>query len=246
MPFSNALLCLYASSLQIAQLISQVSSHFIIHYQRRVLGAAQDSWKRRHQNVDKSESCDGGEQKSVATSQDISFLKNEDANNDEKECLHDHQFSRPHRVEDERLVARTWINKSLWIASFCLVSLVIIGCTLPSFSLEILGIIGVAVESGQGFEDAVTQHSVFTVIKLLFEEARFLGTVGDYIGLGTLSMLLVFSVLLVPMVQCFALLRQWLSPSTRKERARMSIFIEILQAWQYAEVYLIAIFVASW
>jgi hypothetical protein len=42
------------------------------------------------------------------------------------------------------------------------------------------------------------------------------------------------------------LLRLWFSPSTRKERVRMSIFIEILQAWQYAEVYLIAIFVASW
>jgi len=56
----------------------------------------------------------------------------------------------------------------------------------------------------------------------------------------------VFSVLLVPMVQSAALLYQWFKPSTRKEKARMSILIEILQAWQYAEVYLIAIFVASW
>jgi hypothetical protein len=124
--------------------------------------------------------------------------------------------------------------------------LVVIGCAVPSFSLEILGIVGVAVESGQGFEDATTHHSVFTVIKLLIEEARFLDTAGDYIGLGTLSILLVSTVLLIPIVQSLALLRQWFSPSTRKQRARMSIFIEILQAWQYAEVYLLAVFVASW
>jgi len=123
---------------------------------------------------------------------------------------------------------------------------VIAGCIIPSFSLEVLGIIGVAVETGQNFEDAATQHSVFTVIQLFFEEAKFLGTAGDYFGLGTLSVLFLFTVLLVPILQALALLRQWFRPSTREQMQRMSTIIEILQAWQYAEVYLIAIFVGSW
>merc|ERR1712048_234696 len=55
-----------------------------------------------------------------------------------------------------------------------------------------------------------------------------------------------FTVLIVPLMQSLALLRQWYSPSTGDEKIKMAIIIEILQAWQYAEVYLIAIFVASW
>jgi len=160
--------------------------------------------------------------------------------------LHRHQFSRPHRGETEKLIVRPWVNKLLLLGSLGLIAAVIAGCVIPTFSLEVLGIIGVAVETGQNFEDAATEHSVFSVIHLLFEEADFLGTTGDYFGLGTLSVLFVFTVLLVPIMQALVLLRQWFRPSTREEMQKMSTIIEILQAWQYAEVYLIAIFVGSW
>jgi Paraquat-inducible protein A len=127
-----------------------------------------------------------------------------------------------------------------------LVILVVVGCVMPSFTLDIHGLVGVAVESGQKFEDATTYHSVFTVAQLLMEEARFLDTPSDYLGLGTLSVLFVLTVLVVPVLQSLALMRQWFSALTLEERSRMSIAIEVLQAWQYAEVYLISIFVASW
>jgi hypothetical protein len=233
----------------IAQLISQVSSHFIIHYHRRIVFEARQSYQQRHQLAHDYDACDGGEQKSIGQDPlDLSLNESEvsGASNSQSTALRQHQFSRPHRGETEKLVVPRLINNGLVFAVFSMVVLVILGCTIPSFSLEILGLIGVAVESGQGFEDATTHHSVFTVIKLLMEEARFLDTVGDFIGLGTLSALLVLSVLLVPILQSLALLRQWFLPSTRKEKARMSVLIEILQAWQYAEVYIIAIFVASW
>jgi uncharacterized paraquat-inducible protein A len=165
---------------------------------------------------------------------------------DEREELRKHSFGRPHRGESEKVVVRRGMDSVLLAVAASMTLLVVLGCVLPSLSLEVLGIIGVAVESGQGFNDARTEHSLFTIMQLLLEEARFLGTVGDYIGLGTLSILLLFSVLIVPIVQAMALLRQWFYPSTRQSRARMSIFVECLQAWQYAEVYLMAVFVASW
>jgi hypothetical protein len=233
---------LYAN--MIAQVISQVSSHFIIHYHRRIYYQAQKSFNQRHQEP-------GDEprvyQKDVSrVSFDQSLQSEVGVSNNQRRALRKHQFSRPHRGETENLVVRRGVNGFLWVVALCLLILVVIGCAVPSFSLEILGVIGVAVESGQGFEDATTHHSVFTVIKLLLAEAHFLDNVGDYIGLGTLSVLMAFTVLLVPIAQSLALLDQWSSPATRKKRARMSIFIEILQAWQYAEVYLLAVFVASW
>jgi hypothetical protein len=239
---------LYAN--MIAQLMSQVSSHFIIHYHRRIVSEARVQRGPQNHLGGSPIASIQGQQKGVTSRVSVEVSPGSHESIDDttlqKVRLHRHQFGRPHRGETEKLIVRPWVDKLLLVGTFCLILSVIIGCSVPSFSLEILGIIGVAVESGQNFEDATTQHSVFTVIKLLFEEAQFLGTVGDYIGLGTLAMVFVFTVLLVPIIQCLALLRLWFSPATREEMQRMSVIVEILQAWQYAEVYLIAIFVASW
>jgi hypothetical protein len=245
---------LYAN--MIAQLISQISSHYIIYYHRRIV---QEARKRRRQNKQSLpmsphasiqdisiQRAQKGDVSRVSVDVSPGGSESVDSSMPQKMSLHRHQFGRPHRGETEKLIVRPWVNKGLLASAFCMVLFIIIGCSIPSFSLEILGIIGVAVESGQNFQDATTHHSVFTVVQLLFEEADFLGTAGDYFGLGTLSLLFVFTVLLVPIVQSIALLRQWLLPSTREESVRMSVIVEILQAWQYAEVYLIAIFVASW
>jgi hypothetical protein len=107
-------------------------------------------------------------------------------------------------------------------------------------------LIGVAVESGQEFREAKVDHSVFTVIRLLMDEAKFLDTIKAYVGLGSFSFVFVLTVLIVPICQSIALLVQWFVPMTVRQQARSSVLVEVLQAWQYAEVYLIAIFVASW
>lgn len=252
----------------IAQLISQVSSHFIIYYHRKIVKAATEDHPEKA-TIDNSDepsatSSDNDDDDDDEDNDDVelddfeeehqraSERGNESDHNtsrqavEKKTKLHKHEFGRPHRGETEKVQIRKWVNPSLLFVSMLLLVSVIVGCTMAAFSLEILGLIGVVVESGQGFEEATTNHSVFTVIRLLFEEAEFLGTVGDYVGLGTLSMLLLFTVLIVPIAQCLALLYQWFTPSTDKQFERMSIIIETLQAWQYAEVYLIAIFVASW
>ena len=107
-------------------------------------------------------------------------------------------------------------------------------------------ITGVAVESGQEFRDANTNHSVFTVIKMLLEEAQFIDTIRSYIGLVSFSVVFALTVLVVPILQSIALLVLWFIPMTTKQQTKISVLVEILQAWQYVEVYIIAVFVASW
>jgi len=126
------------------------------------------------------------------------------------------------------------------------VALVVLGCFVPSFSVELLGIIGVAVESGQEFEEAITHYSVWSIVNMLFDEARFLDTIGDYIGVGVLGSLFLATIMVVPILQAVFLIYQWFVPLTERGRRRLSVVNEILQAWQYIEVYLIALFVASW
>ena len=228
---------LYAN--MIAQLISQVSSHFIIHFHRRIVDVASAEYDRRN----------GLEIVETVASYDIESSISDgtdSARGEEKFVLAHHSFGRPHRGETETLRPRKGINSVLVVAACILSVLIVVGCALTSFSLEPLGIVGVAVESGQQFEQATTNHSVLTIMDLLYEEAKFLGTIGDYVGLGTLSVLLFVSVLIVPIVQSGALLRMWFRPLTETQRRRSSIFIETLQAWQYVEVYLLAILVSSW
>ena len=229
---------LYAN--MIAQLISQVSSHFVIHYHRRIVHVASENYGETH-GLERIEAGLTEEERNQShNSQSI------DTSEDRKEILRAHAFARPHRGEKDRLILRSG-NGSMMVAASIIVSvLVVVGSALPSFSLEVLGVMGVAIESAQEFKQAITKHSVFTIVKLLFEEASFLGTVKDYIGLGSLSILLILTVVIVPIAQAICLLRQWLSPITHKQRRRLSICIESLQAWQYVEVYLIALIVSAW
>jgi hypothetical protein len=222
-----------------AQLVSQISSHFIIHYHRSIVNSGTESFKNRHK---------------LATSPGLHGMlasrKNPDESDASESCaktvLKNHQFGRPHRGQEEKLVIKKWANFLFVFLVLSLVVLVLIGSILPSLSTEILGVIGIAVESGQSFQEATTDHSVITLVALLIEEAKFLGTPGSYIGLGVLSFLFLFTVLIVPMLQSISLILQWFYPMTMRQRTRMSITNEILQAWQYVEVYLIALFVACW
>jgi hypothetical protein len=231
---------LYAN--MIAQLISQVSSHFIIYYHRRVIKAALQQIEQ-HNVIRSIETAALTDEDGSASVDDSKVITKRVDNID---SLKDHAFARPHRGEKDRLIARSGTSFALGLSAFALVVLVIFGSILPSFSLDVLGLAGIAIESGQEFRDASKQHSVFTVIALLFEEARFLGTVKDYIGLGTLSIILILTVLVVPIVQAACLLRQWFVEMDNRRRWWLSVAIETLQAWQYVEVYLASIIVAAW
>jgi hypothetical protein len=231
---------LYAN--MIAQIISQISSHFIIYYHRRIVSRAANALE---EGKDSQREFDNTNDELALVVAEQPFMGS-DNNDTEAFALRNHQFSRPHRGDAEKLVVRPGVNPAMWVAVLLLSVLVVLGCFVPSFSLEVLGIVGVAVESGQNMENAMTYYSVFTLSQLLMDEARFLDTMADYIGLGTLAAIFVMTILIVPVIQSMVLLYQWFWSMSKKRRGRVSVVLEILQAWQYLEVYILAIFVASW
>jgi hypothetical protein len=117
---------------------------------------------------------------------------------------------------------------------------------LPSAGLNFLGVLGVAVEAGQAWQEAVTKLSLFDLVKLLMDQAAFLGGIKDYVGLGMLSALLIITVLIIPLAQTAVLMYQWFVPMAGRKRRHVAIAIEILQAWQYMEVYVLSVIVATW
>mmetsp|Transcript_2764 Transcript_2764/g.4053 ORF Transcript_2764/g.4053 Transcript_2764/m.4053 type:complete len:1455 (+) Transcript_2764:100-4464(+) len=211
---------LYANML--AQLTSQISSHVIIHYHRKSVKSATSA---------------------QATEWNIT---SDDETESLSAALRNHQFKLDYEASTKRAAVRKSSEWVLCAALMAFVALVICGCVLPSFSIETLGLVGLAVESGQQFQEAKAYYSVLGLAKMIMDEARYLGTASDFVGLGTLASLLVITAFLVPLAQSASLCVQWFFPTTKKQRKNNLIANEILSAWQYMEVYVSSIIVAAW
>lgn len=212
---------LYANML--AQFVAQISSHFIIYYHRESLKAAE-----------------------VKQCEELGLDSPRD-HPDSRERLHQHSFKLDYEASNERVEVRRGANWAL-VASFTLfVLLVIVGCSIPSFSIETLGLVGLAIESGnRNWSEAHTSYSVFGLARTIMDQGRFLGTASDHVGMGTLAALLVVTAFLVPLFQAASLFASWFAPLSRKRRGQNEVLNEILSAWQYMEVYVLSIMIAAW
>jgi len=164
----------------------------------------------------------------------------------DKEALNAHAFKLDYEASNKRASVRKGASVALVVVLAAFVALVIVGCTIPSFSIEIFGLVGIAVESGNSFEEAKTSYSVFHLAGMIMEQGRYLNTASDLVGLGTFASLLVITVFIVPLAQAVSLLVQWFAPMTKRQRSMNMVFNEIASAWQYMEVYVLSIIVAAW
>lgn len=205
----------------LAQILSQVSSHVIIHYHRKTIEAN-------------------------TRSQDWSITTLSSESQNARESLRAHRFKLDYEASTEHAVVRKWVSSALLVALVAFTLLVMLGCSLPSFDIDILGLLGIAVESSNGFEQASYSYSVFGLANMIMDEARYLGTVSDMIGLGALASILVVTVFIVPLAQTALLLVEWFVPITTKQRKWNFALLEALSAWQYMEVYVLSIVIAAW
>lgn len=222
----------------IAQVVSQVSSHFIIHYHGKAIEECMQRLKQPEEsNVNTS--ADGGE---VTGNESLSSTRSSESAPLNPVSLSTAFYRRPHRGDNKALTPKPFVTPILLLSGAVIVSFVVTGCILPSFSAEILGFFGIAVELGKKNE-ALTEFSLFKMIEILFQQAS---DAGDYIGLGALCTLLVATVFIVPVLQTALLFCNWLAPMSKARRKWVVFVNEILQAWQYTEVYALSVVVGSW
>ena len=212
-----------------AQFLSQVSSHFIIHYHRKIvteaLGETGETSNRlgiddRNQSMETNNTYIFDEIKS--TPEENKVQQNSIG------ALCNHRFDRDGIKKNISLHIHSWVNYVVAFLAVCFTVMLICGCVTTSFSLEIVGIIGLIVESGQEFNQAITRYAVFDFVKALANQSNFLGSAADGIGLGTLSFLLILSVFIVPILQVVLFTIRWFSPLTRKSQIRLFVTLEIL------------------
>ena len=217
---------LYANFL--AQIVSQLLSHGVIHYHRKIAyGFDSDA----NQTVDEVD-------------------QHTTNNDDDAKALRTHRFINFGEKSDEGLTIQTQPSRAdFFVAAVAILSLVLVICgsIFPSFALEVFGLLGILVESGQSFEAAAFQEfNIFSIASVLFQQANFTDSVGDYIGLGALSGIMVATVCFVPLLLICLNLIRWFKAMKDVQRRRICVMIEIIAAWQYLEVYIVSIMIASW
>ena len=241
-----------------AQIVSQMASHYLVLYHRRIVSEAATATSTDAgadivadtgdleivATADTMESADDDLVEIPMTLTSHSVSKEEASSIPQQQRLVDYAFQRPHRSAHETIQVRSFVNQSvLWMTGVAVASLILVGCVLSSVGFEILGVLGLLVEFGSGAEQAQTDYSVVSIATAVMEQGRVVdGTFGHFL----LSALVIVTVLIVPILQAALLLVQWYRPSSSQTKQRQSFAIEILQAWQYTEVYLLALFVASW
>ncbi|KAL7427819.1 hypothetical protein ACHAXH_001174 [Discostella pseudostelligera] len=195
----------------LAILISQLTSHAIIHYQNKSVSAAV-----------------------AAQEAELNLSPN---TSDTTEELRSHQFKLDYEASDKRVVVKRSID---WVLSgivLALTILVICGCAFSSFSIEVFGLVGLAVESGNQFKEAKVSYSIFSLANMIMDQARYLNTASNLVGLGILAAVVVITVFLVPLAQVASLMAHWFVPMTKKQ-----------SSWNIGlnEVYVISIIITAW
>jgi hypothetical protein len=218
----------------IAQMISQISSHFIIHYHRLIVRDASKKYQERHASIQQALTVHTAEDSDETSSQ---------MEGKNKHCLKDTAFARPHKGDSHKLVARENTSYALVFGTVLLNLFLIMGCAIPSMSIDVQGLIGFVSQAGLG---TYKEFDVFSIAKVLMDDGRSLGGANFIMGYFLLSSVLVITVFIVPIAQSFTLVHHWFRPMIDSERKWYSVVIEVLGAWQYAEVFILALFVGSW
>ena len=133
---------------------------------------------------------------------------------------------------NKRLKTKPWAKYALIGVASAIVLFIIIGCSIPVFHFEVLGLVGVVVESGQQFDRAIAYYSVFSICKSLIGQAIFLQMPAQYIGLGLLAIIVVVTTLVMPLILVMFYLRLWFASMNKKQMERTLFVIEIIKSWQ--------------
>jgi hypothetical protein len=225
----NSALGLYANFA--AQVISQVASHLCIMYHRREVEAVEEERARRILMAGGSAELEKHPSMRYEEDRTLCAYVSEELG---------YPSSSEHGVLCECILT------SIVVISFLIgMALFFIGCSLPVFQTTMYGIVGIL----QDFGPDSRQH-FFTVWGLgsalwnqqFNEESMLSGwtSFGQSFGIWVLTFMFFICTVFMPILQALIWIVLWSIPVHLKNFTRMIATLEIIGAWQYFEVFLIA------
>lgn len=156
------------------------------------------------------------------------------------------RFRVPNGNDSGELTVRRGVASAVTAGLIMVASLSVMGCALPLVQVSTLGLVGVIVDAGQGLETSTREYSFFGIMKLLTRQGVFAGRAADIAGLLAISVVLCFTVLLIPLLQCCTLVCIWTHNMSTSQRRKLAHAMQVLTAWHYIQVLLLAFLLGSW
>jgi len=219
-----------------AQLMSQITSHIVIYYNHMLLRVAEEkAIHALHETSGDASPQHWTEVQSVTEKAETSRL-----------C--DMSYIRPHKPGSRKLSARRCLNVMILSSSILISVFIIAGVFfLPNVSVERRGVIGGLMAWDSDEQISKDYYSLFGIVQALRYQARvFAEDTKAQVGCATYSALLIICCCIVPVTEAMLLSVMWFKRMTRKQRTLLYETIEMLEAWQYADVYLLALVFANW
>ena len=158
-----------------------------------------------------------------------------------REALKDHVFD----VDGEEFQVALSPRAQNAVLTLCILSavMVAVGSILPSFEIEVTGLVGIAEDFYQGSGSNVKQYSMWTIAFVVFEQAQYCHHPQEALGvdLGVVYLLVSF---FIPVIQLLSLAVMWYRPMTLKTQKHIFFVNEILSAWSTVEVFIVGIVAA--
>ena len=155
-----------------------------------------------------------------------------------REALKDHVFD----VDGEEFQVALSPRAQKAVLALCILSAVMVaaGSMLPSFEIEITGLVGIAEDFYQGSGSNVKQYSMWTIAFVVFEQAQYCHHPQEALGVGFMGVVYLLVSFFIPVIQLLSLAVMWYRPMTLKTQTHFLLF-EILSAWSTVEVFIVGI-----
>jgi len=245
----------------IAQVISQLYSHVAIYYHRRVVELG---IKQIHETtMNQSSKAESTKSSSTTTPKNKFELmqKNDDENiattlsensditiidNTDLDALCNHAFFKLGDADhDHSARVPPFVNRFIFFFGIGTVIVLFTAASVPSFKFEISGVGGLVMASLSEDGTSISEYSLFDFFPLLRHHMTIINTSAGTAGLITLSVLLISSTVIAGLVLVILLLSIWLVPMKSKKRDRFVLYVEIIEAWHYTDVFVLTVFMIS-
>lgn len=162
-------------------------------------------------------------------------------------CLATTQFAGIIPYCDNRWGVRPLAQKLVFVTAVCVaVPLLVTGSIMTSYFSKLEGILNEIIDMGNVSVKMTNDHSVFSVMAALMDQAISLNEPLQYLGHGLMVCFLFLSVVFAPVFLISLLLVQWYLPLTTSTRRKLNLAVRWVFSWQGTEIYIIATIVGAW
>jgi hypothetical protein len=239
----------------LGQLISHIIAGATVDFHRLSLRDAQlkikgpgtvptlDGGEDVSSNREEEEKQDEGHQQDVSASNE---KKEEEMYHRGYSCLATTLFTSGIPSGNKLLAVRPLGQKLLLTIAVVSVALLCAGSVMTSYSSNVEGIFNDIMAMEHVVLKMTTDHSVFSVMGVLLDQATSLNQPLQYLGHGLMLCYLLFSVVFAPVFLISLLLVQWLLVLTESTRRKLDLVIRRVLSWQATEVYIVATIAGAW